>query len=100
MEIINNRNVVGPSRSAGGHLVSAETDDLAVERIAAAIAAAAHLGGAVESYPSPDDDRRVFGVRSPTGGLLAIGLATEEDVALRLSRWGLIAESAGNPLLN
>ena len=79
---------------------AAETDGLAVERIAAAIATALHLGGVVESYPSPDDDRRVFGVRSPAGGLLAVGVADEEAVAQRLATWGLAAEPVGDPRLN
>lgn len=74
-------------------------DDFAVERIAAAIAVAAHLGGVVESHEAPAG-RRVFGVRSSAGGLLAVGVADEVDVAQRLSRWGLTAESAGNPKLN
>ena len=80
--------------------MSTPTDDLAIERIATAIATALHLGGVIESYPSPDGDRRVFGVRSTAGGLLAVGVADEELVAQRLSKWGLIAESLGNPLLN
>ena len=80
--------------------MTAETDDLAVERIAAAIATAAHLGAAVESHLSPDDDRRIFAVRSHAGGLLGVGVADEELVAQRLSKWGLVAESLGNPLLN
>ena len=43
--------------------MSAETDNLVVERIATAIAVALHTGATVESYPVPDEpdgDRRGF----------------------------------------